>query len=107
MIPKKAKHPKEAWELAKYLSGVEPMKEYAAATGMQVPRPDVNPYPDDQMLQTVLKNLPNGYGAPPVPQLQELQDTWFSEFEALLLCKKSGEQAVKDMATRINQALEQ
>jgi fructooligosaccharide transport system substrate-binding protein len=110
-ITSKSKHPKEAWEFIKYVTGYEGMKKYVTITGDVPARysvakdfPELNEYPKNIFLQQTQKFSKN---RPVTPAYPVVSDAIRRLFEDVGIGGKDVKSAAKEAVEKINTGLEE
>jgi ABC-type glycerol-3-phosphate transport system substrate-binding protein len=110
-ITSKSKHPKEAWEFIKYVTGYEGMKRYVTITGDVPARysvakdfPELNEYPKNIFLQQTQKFSKN---RPVTPAYPVVSDAIRRLFEDVGISGKDVKTAAKEAVEKINTGLKE
>jgi ABC-type glycerol-3-phosphate transport system substrate-binding protein len=110
-ITSKSKHPKEAWEFIKYVTGYEGMKKYVTITGDVPARysvakdfPELNEYPKNIFLQQTQKFSKN---RPVTPAYPVVSDAIRRLFEDVGIGGKDVKTAAKEAVEKINTGLKE
>ncbi|WML28234.1 sugar ABC transporter substrate-binding protein [Neobacillus sp. OS1-33] len=110
-ITSKSKHPKEAWEFIKYVTGYEGMKRYVTITGDVPARysvakdfPELNEYPKNIFLQQTQKFSKN---RPVTPAYPVVSDAIRRLFEDVGIGGKDVKTAAKEAVEKINTGLKE
>lgn len=110
-ITSKSKHPKEAWEFIKYVTGYEGMKKYVTITGDVPARysvakdfPELNEYPKNIFLQQTQKYSRN---RPVTPAYPVVSDAIRKLFEDVGIGGKDVNASAKEAVEKINAGLKE
>jgi ABC-type glycerol-3-phosphate transport system substrate-binding protein len=110
-ITSRSKHPKEAWEFIKYVTGYEGMKKYVTITGDVPARysvakdfPELNEYPKNIFLQQTQKFSKN---RPVTPAYPVVSDAIRRLFEDVGIGGKDVKTAAKEAVEKINTGLKE
>ncbi|WP_066250937.1 ABC transporter substrate-binding protein [Neobacillus drentensis] len=110
-ITSKSKHPREAWEFIKYVTGYEGMKKYVTITGDVPARysvakdfPELNEYPKNIFLQQTQKFSKN---RPVTPAYPVVSDAIRRLFEDVGIGGKDVKTAAKEAVEKINTGLKE
>ena len=106
-IAAKTKHPQESWTLAQWLVTPDALKSWIGCLGFMSVSPEVNFYPDDPVLSIAQTTLEYTFFWPYRGWVFKFWDIEGPGIEAIILNQKPVEEAVKEMATKVNDLLKE
>ncbi|MCX7018211.1 MAG: sugar ABC transporter substrate-binding protein [bacterium] len=111
-IPRETRHPKQAWELAKYLAGEKGMTAFTrrgvfmpALKSLTESAVFLDPTQPPKNDHAFIDALPYGYAFPKHPRIAEMMDIIGRELEFVYVNTQTAEQACDNMTDNINQLL--
>jgi multiple sugar transport system substrate-binding protein len=100
------KHPKEAWELLKFITSKEMELNWFVKNRVTSSRKDVSGVApeilNDKFASVIASQLPYGKVVPQIPQWPEIMDTFTTAVQEAFTEMKTPEKALADAHERIN-----
>ena len=99
------KHPKETWELLKFITSKEMELNWFVKNRVTSSRKDVNQEPqvqNDKFAKVIASQLPYGKVVPQIPQWPEIMDAFTTAVQEAFSEMKTPEKALADAHERIN-----
>jgi ABC-type glycerol-3-phosphate transport system substrate-binding protein len=99
------KHPKEAWELMKFITSKEMELNWFVKDRVTSSRKDVDALPEiqnDKFASVIASQLPYGKVVPQIPQWPEIMDTITTAVQEAMTQMKTPDKALADAHERIN-----